>query len=513
LSAAQPLSREGLRACSLKFSCPDIVNESGAALKIIQGGAMSLFNKATAVGTANAAGGDAHQQSPENALVSLLLTNFLKDQTYRSGGEALTALKELVAKNDPKFAAKAGLVARNAFGMRSVSHVLAGEIAHNVKGEVWSKSFYDNVVHRPDDITEIVAYYMQEYGKPLPNSLKQGLAKSFDKFDAYQLAKYRAKTNKISLVDVVNLVHPRPGERNGDALKALIADELRSENTWETRISAAGQDTAARRLVWKDLLETNKLGYFALLRNLRNIMIDAPDMVSLACQQLVDENRIKKSLVLPFRFTTALKEIRLIPESREVILALSKAVDIAAKNCPELDGSTLIAVDTSGSMSGRPSEIATLFAAMLYKKNNRADLLLFDTQAHPITPNPDDSVMSIAQSMPFHGGGTDFNIIFDYAQKAYDRIIILSDMQAWSNQGLYGWGQGNGLPKAAFDAYRERAGANPKIYSFDLQGYGTVEFPEKNVYCLAGFSDKIFDLIKIFESGKSMVDVINQVEL
>jgi 60 kDa SS-A/Ro ribonucleoprotein len=474
---------------------------------------MSLFNKTTKTNTTNAADGDAYNQSPENALISVLLTNFLKNQAYRSGSEALTALQELVSKNDPKFAAKAGLYARNEFGMRSVSHVLAGEIAHSVKGESWSKTFYDKVVHRPDDITEIVAYYMQEYGKPLPNSLKQGLGKSFDKFDAYQLAKYRGKTNKISLVDVVNLVHPRPGEKNGDALKALIADELRSENTWEARISAAGQDTAARHLIWKDLLETNKLGYFALLRNLRNIMTDAPDMVSLACEQLIDENRIKKSLVLPFRFTTAIKEISVIPESREVISALSKAVDIAAQNCPELGGSTLIAVDTSGSMSGRPSEIATLFAAMLYKKNSKADLLLFDTESHPMTPNPNDSVMSIAQSMPFHGGGTDFNIIFDYAQKAYNRIIILSDMQAWSDQGIYGWGRGGGNPKASLAAYRDRAGADPKIYSFDLQGYGTLEFPEKNVYSLAGFSDKVFDLIKILESGKSMVDVINQVEL
>ncbi len=474
---------------------------------------MSLFNKSNKTKVTNLAGGDSYSQSPESALVSLLLTNFLRDQSYRTGSDALKTLQDLVTQNDPEFAAKAGLYARHEFGMRSVSHVLAGEIAHNVKGQAWTKHFFDKIVHRPDDITEIVAYYMQQYGKPLPNAMKQGLAKSFNKFDAYQLAKYRGKTNKISLIDVVNLVHPEPGEKNGDALKALVEDTLRSENTWESRISAAGQDTAERRVVWKDLLETNKLGYFALLRNLRNIMTDAPDMVSLACEQLVDENRIRKSLVLPFRFTTALQEISLIPESRKVIQALSKAVDIAAANCPEFEGSTLIAVDTSGSMFGRPAEIATLFAAMIYKKNSNADLLLFDTNAHPISPNPADSVLSIAKSMPFHGGGTDFNIIFDYPQKAYERIIILSDMQAWADDGLYGWSQGGGNPKAALAAYRDRVNADPKIYSFDLQGYGSLAFPENNVYSLAGFSDKVLNLMQILESGKSMADVIKQVEL
>ncbi|QQS18620.1 TROVE domain-containing protein [Candidatus Saccharibacteria bacterium] len=134
---------------------------------------MSLFNKSTKSNVTNLAGGSAYKQSPENTLVSILLTNFLKNQTYRSGTDELKSLKDTIAQNDPLFAAKAGVYARNEFGMRSVSHVLAGELAHIVKGEAWSKQFYDKVVHRPDDITEIVAYYMQEYGKPLPNSLKR----------------------------------------------------------------------------------------------------------------------------------------------------------------------------------------------------------------------------------------------------------------------------------------------------------------------------------------------------
>jgi hypothetical protein len=164
-------------------------------------------------------------------------------------------------------------------------------------------------------------------------------------------------------------------------------------------------------------------------------------------------------------------------------------------------------------MHGRPAEIATLFAAMLYKKNPKADLLLFDMLPYPVTPNPEDSVLSIAKSMPFSGGGTDFNIIFDYPQKAYDRIIILSDMQAWADSGIYGWQRGNGNPKAALAAYKDRTNANPVIYSFDLAGYGTLAFPEKSVFSLTGFSDKIFDLMKALESGKTIADVIDQVEL
>jgi hypothetical protein len=38
---------------------------------------------------------------------------------------------------------------------------------------------------------EILAYYLQNCGKKIPNSMKKGFAKAFDKFDGYQLAKWK----------------------------------------------------------------------------------------------------------------------------------------------------------------------------------------------------------------------------------------------------------------------------------------------------------------------------------
>jgi 60 kDa SS-A/Ro ribonucleoprotein len=58
---------------------------------------------------------------------------------------------------------------------------------------------------------------------------------------------------------------------------------------------------------WAELLRTRKIGYFALLRNLRNIAEQAPELVPTACELLTDERLIRKSLVLPFRFSTALE--------------------------------------------------------------------------------------------------------------------------------------------------------------------------------------------------------------
>jgi hypothetical protein len=39
-------------------------------------------------------------------------------------------------------------------------------------------------------------------------------------------------------------------------------------------------------------------------------------------------------------------------------------------------------------------------------------------------------------------------------------------------------------------------------------------FPEKNVYCLAGFSEKVFDIIKLLETDKdALINEIEKIEL
>ncbi len=92
--------------------------------------------------------------------------------------------------------------------MRSVSHLVAAEIAASVKGESWTNAFYNRVVHRPDDVLEILACYLGAGDRPIPNALKKGLGAGAARFDEYQLAKYRRESADLNLVDAVNLLHP-----------------------------------------------------------------------------------------------------------------------------------------------------------------------------------------------------------------------------------------------------------------------------------------------------------------
>lgn len=479
---------------------------------------MPRFNQKSTTTTkvVNRAGGEAFKTTPEYQLVSLLLTSFLKDQYYRSANDSLKELSALVAQlNDKEFVAKAAIYARTEFGMRSITHALTGELFRldkttgktAVSGQPWVKNFIEKVVHRPDDATEILAYYNSNVGKSSePNQLKKGLALALAKFDEYQLAKYKGASHDVSLYDVANFAHPA----HSDILEKLVNGTLKTPKTWEAKLSAAGkkgeEKDAAKKQAWGELLKTNKLGYFALLRNLRNIIEQAPEHLNLALDLLVDEQAIKKSLVLPFRFITAYDEIEKLSgkDARSVLVALSEAVDIACQNAPRWDGNTLVALDVSGSMQGRTADIAGLFAAILIKSNN-ADLLQFSDGASYKSVNPSDSVTTIAKQIRYSGGGTNFHSIFETANVAYDRIFILSDMQGWVNYHA---------PTSSFESYKKRYSCNPKVYSLDLAGYGDMQFPQQNVYAIAGFSDKIFDVMKLLEEDRqALINKIKAIEL
>ncbi len=451
----------------------------------------ALTRRNPAPDTVNFAGGQAFTQTAKLEFVSALLTTFLKDEFYRSEPQTMATIRSLLVKiDDPRFAAQAAIYVRHTHGMRSVSHLVAGELAKSVKGARWSKEFFDRVVRRPDDALEILGYYLAVHGRPIPNSLKKGLGAALARFDEHQLAKYRRDHGTFKLVDAVNLVRPCATP----ALSKLVRGELAPAETWETKLTQAGKAetaedvAAAKTQAWGELVRERKLGYLALLRNVRNILTHAPESIDALCTQLADEPAVRRSLVFPFQFLTAVEVLKQgnLPGADRVMDALNTAVDHSLANVPRFEGRTLIALDSSGSMVGQPQAIGSLFAATLVKAMG-ADLMLFSDDARYVSLNRRDSTLSAAKSIPFISGGTNFHAIFQRANRAYDRIVILSDMQGWI---------GGGAPLQPFADYQRRYSVAPRVFSFDLKGYGTMQFPQERVYCLAGWSDRVFEIMQ-----------------
>jgi 60 kDa SS-A/Ro ribonucleoprotein len=487
---------------------------------------MSRFAKTSpGTKTVNLAGGEAYTLSPKTELVSMVLTSFVQNDFYRSQHNQVERLKQLVAK-DPIFAAKTAIYARTQFGMRTISHIIAGELSR-VSGEQWTSRFYNKVVYRVDDIIEILAYYLSIANKnkngksKIAKALQRGLAQAFAKFDAYQLAKYRGEGKRPSLIDAVNILKPKPTEKNAEALRKLVKGELRSEGTIEQVLSQVGQQEEkeqATKEALSELVTSRKIGYFALLRNLRNILEKSPEVLDSAISMLTDERLIKKSLILPFQYFTAYKEISSIggKNSGKLLMAINKAVDISCNNFPEMSGSTCIFLDVSSSMKynkiseysdAHLTDVAAIFTAVLAKKFN-ADIVQFAGGATEVNFDPNTPIMAFAESIQFSGGDTNFIAPFELIterRRKYDRIIILSDMQGWV---------GGRSPVYQFYQYRQTLGVNPKVISWDLKGYGTAQFPENNILLLAGWSEKLLTLLpKLEQDENALIKEIEAVEL
>ena len=140
----------------------------------------------------------------------------------------------------------------------------------------------------------------------------------------------------------------------------------------------------------------------------------------------------------------------------------------------------------------------------LFKKNpDNTDLMLFEGDANYISIDGGDTTLSIVNQIVagVGGGYTNTPSVFIRAKKKYDRVIIISDMQTWV-ENSYGHGSTSAVT-AARNAYTSQMGANPHIYTLDMTGHSTSNFSENQVYQLAGFSEKVFDIMPHLENDRN----------
>ncbi len=188
-----------------------------------------------------------------------------------------------------------------------------------------------------------------------------------------------------------------------------------------------------------------------------------------ALAMLVDERLIAKSLVLPFRYLTALEAVQAsnLPRAERGLAAINEAEDKALATSRVSTVARSSHSIARGSMAGRPLQIGSLFAAVLAKAvagascAAKADIMLFSDDAKFITVNLRDSTLTLAREIASRAApaGTNFHAIFQRAQAAYDRIVILSDMQGWI---------GHHAPTQSFADYKRRTDAEPRCVSASI---------------------------------------------
>lgn len=371
----------------------------------------------------------------------------------------------------------------------------------------------------------------------LSHQVQVGLQQAFNRFDEYQFAKYDRDNLEVKLRDALFLVHPKAkDDAQQELFNKIVNKTLQTPYTWETELSALGQekyeDAEAKKAAfaekWTELIACGKLGYMALLRNLRNLLDAEVDteLIKDVTERLSDPHEVARSKQFPFRYLSAYRELRDNKNGNVPLVmdALEDAVVATAQNIKGFDKNTrvLLACDVSGSMytqisaksSVRNYDIGLVLAMLLKNRCENVVTGIFGNE-WKVVNMPSKSILSNVDQMYNYanevGYSTNGYKVIEYLRTnniKMDKVMMFTDCQMWNS---YGSGQ---TIQSEWKKYKEIA-PKAKLYLFDLNGYGQspLKLENGNVVLIAGWSDKSFDMLEAIENGGNVIEQIRKIEL
>lgn len=388
---------------------------------------------------AGGAGALAARQGNAALLRRLTLANLLwEDNAYVDGQSVSQQIAELIPLVEPTVVADLAIETRLAQKLRHTPLFIAAQMLKHYPHKTLVPYVLENVITRPDQITDFLAIYKKLNGhlKPLAKGAKVGLANVFNKFNEYQFAKYD-RDAEIKLRDAMFLVHPKPAQGKEELFKKIASRMLDTPDTWEVALSRSGNKAAA----WERLIDEGKLGAMAMLRNIRN-MTQAGVSHNVIRRGL---NNINSGMLLPTNFLAAIKTNPDYATDIEAVMLKQYA------NLPKLPGKTLFIVDVSGSMEcalSSKSDFQRKDAAMamaMLAANQCAEYELvvtagndgYGSGAHEHIKNPARGLRLFHQIREANrrvgGGGIFTRQALEWSRANvgadFDRIIVFSDSQ------------------------------------------------------------------------------------
>ena len=440
--------------------------------------------------------------------------------------------------------------AKEVGGQRKVLHALSKQMSKGIADAFYKFDEYQFKKYEAGD-KDIKLRDVLFLTHPKPRDEKEKLL--FERIANAELAK--AATWETQSSNMGQKVAQQAKELDLDEAEKEVLKTKEAKAMWEGKIDVRGK---------------GELGYMALMRNLMNFLkYDVSlDHLKMVAARLADEREVARSKQLPFRFVSAYRMLReskgiSVPSrsygygrktqfnDREVIFevkefnikhktkdvknpkvgilleALEEAVKHACKNIPSFDWDTsvLIAADTSGSMQKAISpksllqcyDIGLALSMMLQHKCKVVSAGMFG-DSFAVLPLPKDQILrNIDEMHQFEGMvgySTNGYLVIDYAIEAakkginFDKIFLFSDSQLWNSS--------HDLRHIDTEWKKlKKAVPGAKLYIFDLAGYGTspIDLKQNDVYLIAGWSDKIFDVLKAIDEGSDALKKIKSIEV
>jgi 60 kDa SS-A/Ro ribonucleoprotein len=425
------------------------------------------------------------------------------------------------------------------------------------------REYAPRIIQRADELAGAYAAYRYLFGKPIPRALLNGIKDSWKNFDEYQLIKYNQPGQTPSMKDVLLQMPDRSAgnpvsrgvaeyilngttvDKNGvdhSDTAPLSAAYLRflkrakevgeftpemqqlaedARATWEVVISLFGSN----QQTWYNVLP--RMGYMAVLRNLRNLVQNGVDAQTLA-GLIADKNAVLKSKQFPFRFLAASNQIAQagfdVRNTKILLDALAQALEFSVENVGTIPGDTIVIVDVSGSMDSKVSEksdmtmkqVAACLAAIFTKACENAYTYVFAQDVKLLNIRKTDGVASIIEKILTAnvGGATyAYKPIYDAVKNGLkaDRIVLLSDMQCYAEGAhFYSTYQrnlaGEQTVQSGIEQYRKVVNRDVWMHSINLNAHDTTSQVQsgQRINLVSGYSDKMLGTFIEAEGGSDI---------
>lgn len=468
--------------------------------------------------------------------MNYLMSSFNEDGYYESAVNQrqrfIQLTDEMCDKYSTEFVAKMAIYVRHEIGLRTAPCLLAAILnSRNDFSESdlsMKRRFFYHFPRRPDDVGQIFAFMRNDldmgYLDKPSHAMAKGISLYLSGLNEYQIGKYKMANGEYNIYDLINLTHA-----NSPEINKLKQGKLPSPVTWEVEISRL-QDQEERNERWITLVAEHRLGYLALLRNLRNILIalrdkmepeDGIKFVNRFIKPILLDERAMSKNAFTFQIYNACKIISYDMEEGESVQKivdvtfdiLKRALSVSAK---AISGSMVfghsgcLVFDVSGSMTqpvSRRSSVSVLEASACIAESvirtfPHVDIVKFASIAQRFDGTTHgENVWKDIRSLTANDGTLGYSTDLDEAinvmednehDRKYDTVFIFSDMQITSSTRIREYIKAH--PRTTFVFYC--------LGSYDLSD--AYDFENlKNCVNVTSIDDSALRLISLLSKGRT----------
>jgi len=470
----------------------------------------------------------------EDLYRNVLIASFADDPSRPLSEKALAIRDEILAA-DPEGIARLAVHLEKEANSRDAAFWLTAELAaasnkaSNKNPDRASNkdeniaALLEHIVRQPTDVPAWLAWFTRAAGPGVKpgRAVRKVLDRIVNRLDEFSYSRY-SREMQVALQGTMKLLQPKPADRLKKSLFSKITrDLIPMRSSWEQEWHALHhqhydspeQRQVALRDKWKEGISSFRIGYSALLDNLRPMLCAGVSgkVLKLAAEYLGNAAAVRRSGVSPLRLLEVHQELQKMDQGGAGMLAeaLEEAVLHTQWNGFGAEGVSLIAMDVSNSMkrpvhpggSAQRFDVAPLLAGLWKNKGYSVHAGVIGNTWKPVE-FPVRPVLGAVHQ--FHskegeaGYGINAHLLLQdllRRKQVVDRVLIFTDCRLWGSRSF---NQSADADIAeAWRQYRRDVAPSAKLFLFDLAGYGSdpLECPGDDVYLIAGWKEGIFDVL------------------